>query len=98
MVPVILTPVLDSYHLSDMKTLIKRNTGASFIKVIFRVQITLHSTLASVWLVWLSAQGRTCAVYKISATRETARPRPPRVVICNSLTSYTNVFRYIDVN
>jgi len=39
-----------NYHLSDMKILIKQNTGASFTKVILRVQITLHSTLASVWL------------------------------------------------
>jgi len=63
-----------------MKTLIKQNTGASFIKLILRFQITMHSTLASVWLAWLSAQGRTCAVCKISAIYGTARPRPPRVV------------------
>jgi hypothetical protein len=78
--------------------IIKQNTGASFIKVILTVQITLHSTLASVWLAWLSAQGQTSAVCKIGAIRGTARPQPPRVVICNRLTSYTNVFRYIYVN
>jgi len=83
---------------SAFKGLIKQNTGASFIKVFLGVQITLHSTLASVWLAWLSAQGRTCAVCKIGEIRATARPRPPRVVICNRLTSYTNVFRYTDVN
>jgi hypothetical protein len=81
-----------------MKTLIKQNTGASFIKVILRIQIILHSTLASVWLAWLSTQGRACAVCKIGAIRATTRPRPPRVVICNRLTSYTNVFRYTNVN